>query len=72
MKAVCVGYINIVQRVDTLKRRSVRNVFYAPVLTANLLSVNRIVQNGNTVEFEVIGFRIYSDNHKLLATALPC
>lgn len=70
MKVVCVGDINIsVQREDAAQTVLVRNVLCVPDLTANLLSVSRIVENGNTIEFVDGGCRIYNSNRVLLATA---
>lgn len=36
------------------------NVQYVPNLTTNLLSVGQLISNGNTVDFDVEGCKIYN------------
>lgn len=47
----------------------VQNVLYVPEITANLLSMSQLINNGNVVKFEHNSCRIYHSGNRLVATA---
>lgn len=49
----------------------VNDILHIPKLSANLLSVYRMVCQGNTIVFDVDGCKIYNRNKKLLVTIKP-
>lgn len=49
----------------------VNNILYVPELAANLLSVKKIVDKGNTVLFNKEGCSIFNNNDQIIANCKP-
>lgn len=49
----------------------VRNILYVPQLSANLLSVHKMVCKGNTIVFNEEGCRVYNKNKQLVSSCKP-
>lgn len=70
MKVAGVGDIElVVQQNGGVRAIKTRNVLCVPDLMANLLSVSKIVESGNTIKFVPTGCQIFDCNSKMIATA---
>ncbi|KAG5864100.1 hypothetical protein JTB14_016257 [Gonioctena quinquepunctata] len=66
----CVGDINIVTVVNRNSHDiTITNAMCVPGLTTNLLSVGKLINNGNKVNFEENCCKIYNKHNELVATA---
>lgn len=67
-KVKCSGDSNLI--LDNNKVR-IKDVLYVPDLNARLLSVHKIVSQGNVVTFDKDGCEIYSNKNELVAFCKP-
>lgn len=69
LKVLGSGTASIIMNNETI---AVKDVLHVPQLSANLLSVSRMVKSGNSVTFDRNGCSVKNSVDKLLTQVQPC